>query len=211
MRITDSKNVEELYTLSAPVSVGTALTVVGDFEGTPFVTVGTLESIDPIRITFATNPGFLKGDRILLVHNDGQRISEARADVIEFGQCGSHWVCEVMVRGWHLMERRKGDRMPTNLSSELRFISENKGEQEFESVCGNWTNLSESGALMRSDVLLPVGSMVRWRVSIGGGASVHGLALVARVLEEESSMGLEFLDLTSQTRGALLGIIKKAA
>lgn len=75
------------------------------------------------------------------------------------------------------------------------------------------SDLSQSGAFVRSSLLFEVGELLRLEISLPGGAPIQVGARVARVVrggsagESQSGMGVEFLDLSPADRARILALL----
>ncbi len=76
------------------------------------------------------------------------------------------------------------------------------------------SDISQSGAFVRSSLLFELGELLRLEISLPGEPPVRVKARVARVVrggssgESQSGMGVEFLDLDPADRARILALVR---
>lgn len=105
------------------------------------------------------------------------------------------------------------DRMPGQLFPRDARVTINREFQSIDELIREYvTNISRSGAFIRSDNPLPVGTVVNLRFSVilEELETVEGLGKVVRVSDDPPGMGVVFIELTSISQNLIARIMTRA-
>jgi len=167
--------------------------------------------------------------RVAFVVPSGELIS-AHAMVVHVVQANGSNVPGIGVQFWGPLEEAKAwERyvyqlkvklragMPSSRASDKVRRSSERFKLQLEVIVDgrrlSTRDLSENGMAIRSDSAMPIGTRAHMQVHSNGHPSIALDVIVRRRIEESDfkGLGVEFVDLTPDARGALMSILRPAA
>lgn len=180
------------------------------FEGDETRTyIVQLRSASPLEFYVSGNPNFRVGSRALLLTNNERAAVRAEIAIKRLTKIGTRHFVEATVQHSERIERRQHARIATDLPGFFRIANDRRRDGEGAFEC-RVLNLSAGGAFLRTDVLLPEGAVIRWRID-AGEAPLEGLGMVVRVDHELPGMGVEFVELLGETRFRMAESLERLA
>jgi hypothetical protein len=107
----------------------------------------------------------------------------------------------------------RDDRMPGQLFPRDARVSINREFESIDELLREYvSNISRSGAFIRSDAPLPVGTKVnlRFTVLLEEIETIEGIGKVMRVSDDPPGMGVVFIELTSISQNLIARIMTVA-
>ncbi len=201
---------EHCNTLPGSIGPGSLMTIVTFEDGSPKVWAGTVRTILPFAINLNEDPMLAKEQVVLLLAQVGGEIVRAEARYQQRNFVGNSWVLEFEPSDWGIEERRKTMRHPCQVRTRLRVAGDDE-HSDFEAAIAEFTDIGLGGGWIQSPFVLPVGSLLHWKLLMKDKSYAEGLALVARSSEELGGMGVEFIEFFGNSRSVVAELISPQA
>jgi hypothetical protein len=192
------------------IKTGALITFVTQRDDAPFAVPGTLRSISPFILALSADPGVRRGEKVLLLGHQATTVLRAQATVDAITRTGTQWSVQVQPEGWEHANRRRADRYTVDLPVSMSAIETGGDEIALEKFEGTFTELSQTGGWVQSDLLLPKGDLIQWQFTTNG-ALARGLALVIRSCPARGGMALEFVEFMGSAYGLLGSYLQEQA
>lgn len=201
---------EQYNPLPGSIGPGSLMTIVAFEDGSPKVWAGSVRSVDPFSINLNVDPELEKDQTVLLVAQAGGEVVRSEASFLSRHHVGSSWVLEFEAKNWGIEERRKSMRHPCQVRTRLR-VAGDEADPDFEAAIAEFTDIGLGGGWIQSPFILPVGSLLHWKLLMKDKSYAEGLALVARSSEELGGMGVEFVEFFGNSRYVIGELISNHA
>ena len=170
-----------------------------------------------VRVAFVMPSGELVSAHAMVVHvvqANAERSNVPGAGVQFWGPVQESKAWETYV--YDLKVRQKAGILAASTTDKVRRASERFKLQLEVIVDGrrlSTRDVSENGMAIRSDSAMPVGTRAHMHVHANGHPSISLDVIVRRRIEEPSfqGLGVEFVDLNSDSRRALMSILRPSA
>ena len=137
---------------------------------------------------------FAPEQEMLLIFEEFGRLWRMQAKVRSIIHLSEHWKCELdATKVWEI-DQRRSPRYSVDLPVEIGFVAEVEGEPTFQVVNGTAINMSLTGARVKTDAIIPPGTLFHLTFRTAPVVIIKSLAITSSSQQEDSYVGLSFIE-----------------
>lgn len=185
------------------VHKGASLRLIITSSEVPSAFKGVVESTGPLVIRLQNDPCLAFSQSVIVMFDHPGGIEQIATKIVSCRPHGDGWLAQC--GDLHFLDsgRRRFPRY--RLDQPVALLPVGDAKDTYSSpIVGEMRDISLVGAWVATPTLFPVGTVLQWRANLGDGHTYGGLAVVVRASREEGGVAIEFIDLSSEARNALL-------
>lgn len=191
---------------------GEQLTLVATIDGVPYSDQVTVCETEPFVVEAPADWCRLlrRTWKAILLRPHAGGFTRAEVEVVSLSKFRNTHRIGLTTPQWEASDRRRYPRFPLQTSVALRSVSESSEGVQIETVVAVTEDLSVGSAWVKTNQILPAGTVVQVEVSITGHIC-RMLGFVVRDEPERMGFAVEFLDFVGSSRYLLNEFLQNAA